>query len=294
MKKLLKKLRDYEIQIRKAITSHHHGNFHSIFKGSGLEFDDVRSYQYGDDVRAIDWKVSAKGHGTFVKTYKEEREQSIYFLLDVSASQQIGNPEQQKVDIGKELCGVLTLSAIRQSSQVGIICYSDQPEMYMKSGKGHRHAIFLLKKLFSLQAASQKTDLKKAITYSANFIKRRSVIFIISDFIDQGYQQSLKALMRKHDVILVHLSDRRETQLPDLGIIPLLDKESGQTVWVNTSSKEFKDRLGQAYQHTQAELEELCQKLQANYVAIDTEENYVPKLIKLFRVRNKTKGVSRA
>lgn len=294
MKELLKKLRKYEIQIRKAITSQHHGNFHSIFKGSGLEFDDVRSYQYGDDVRSIDWKVSAKGHGTFIKTYREEREQSIYFLLDVSASQQIGAARQQKIDRAKEICGVLSLSAIRQSSQVGIVCFSDQAEMYMKSGKGHRHAVFLLQKLFKLKAASSRTDLKKGINYAANFIRRRSVIFIISDFIDQDYEQSLKALMRKHDVILIHLSDARETELPNLGIVPLLDKESGQTQWVNTSSKELRNQLSGVYKETQTHLEDLCRKLQANYLAIDTGEDYVPKLIKLFRVRNKTKGVNRA
>ena len=136
MRALLKKLRKYEIQIRKAVNSQMQGDFHSIFKGTGLEFDDVRPYQYGDDIRSIDWNVSAKGHGTFVKTFKEEKEQTIFFILDVSASQEIGSPGKTKVDIGKEICGVLALSGAKESSQIGLICYSDEREKFIKPKKG--------------------------------------------------------------------------------------------------------------------------------------------------------------
>ena len=140
MKELLNKLRRYEIEIRKAITSQMQGNFHSIFKGSGIEFDDVRAYQYGDDTRTIDWNVTAKGHGTFVKTFKEEKEQTVFFIIDLSASQEIGAKGKQKIDIGKEICGVLTLSAIKESSQVGLIGFTDLRELYIKPSKGMKHA----------------------------------------------------------------------------------------------------------------------------------------------------------
>lgn len=289
MKELLNKLRKYEIQIRKAITSQMQGNFHSIFKGSGLEFDDVRAYQYGDDIRAINWNVSAKGHGTFVKTYREEKEQTVFFLIDVSASQEIGAPGQQKLDIGKEVCGVLTLSAIKESSQVGMICFSDQKEAYVKAGKGTTHAYHLIHTLYNLKPRSLKTRLSKAILYALEIIKRRSVVIFISDFIDEDYEHNLGALAKKHDLVVIHLSDRRETEFPSMGIIPLYDKESKKTVWINTSSAGFQEKLKERYFGNQSGLEQFCRKHQTNYLRLRTDEDYVPQLIRLFKLRNKTK-----
>lgn len=156
MKELLKKLRKYEIRIRKAINSQMHGNFHSIFKGSGLEYEDVRPYSYGDDTRRIDWNVSAKGHGTYIKTFVEEKEQNVFFLLDVSASQEIGKNGQQKMDVAKEICGVLALSAVKEQSQVGLIAFSDRKELYIKPGKGLNHAHEIVFRLFGLKPASKK------------------------------------------------------------------------------------------------------------------------------------------
>jgi len=187
MRQLLNKLRRYEIKIRKAITSQMQGNFHSIFKGSGIEFDDVRSYQYGDDIRTIDWKVTAKGHGTFVKTFKEEKEQTVYFILDLSASQEIGKPGKQKIDIGKEICGVLALSAAKESGQVGLIGFTDQKELYIKPSKGSKHAYQIIRSLFTFKPASIKTNINKALSFSLNLIKRRAVIILISDFVDLDY-----------------------------------------------------------------------------------------------------------
>src|SRR5687768_5745285 len=165
MRELLKKLRRYEIQIRKAINSQMQGDFHSIFKGSGLEFDDVRPYQYGDDIRTIDWNVSAKGHGTFVKTFKEEKEQNVFFLLDVSASQEIGTVQQKKIDIGKEICAVLSLSAVKESGNVGLICFSDQKELYIKPDKGMKHGYEIIYNIFKLKPQSIRTDLNKSLKF---------------------------------------------------------------------------------------------------------------------------------
>jgi uncharacterized protein (DUF58 family) len=288
LKELYKKLRRYEIQIRKAVRSHMQGDFHSIFKGSGLEFDDVRSYQYGDDIRRIDWNVSAKGHGTFIKTFKEEKEQTVFFLLDVSGSQEIGSPGSQKLDIGKEICGVLTLSSIKEDSQVGLICYSDQTEKYVKPGKDIKHAFEMIKVLFSLQPSSTKTNLSKGILFALQIIKRRSVIIMVSDFIDEGYLHNLKALGKKHDVVAIHLTDRSETALPGLGIIPLYDKEAQKTVWINTSSSAFRNSLKKTYSDNKAELEKICRQYNINYLEVNTDEDYLPKLIKLFKVRNRS------
>lgn len=288
MKELLKKLRRYEIQIRKAVTSQMQGDFHSLFKGSGLEFDDVRPYQYGDDVRTIDWKVSAKGHGTFVKTFKEEKEQTIFFLFDVSASQEIGVNGRSKMDIAKEVCGVLAISGAKEASQIGLICYSDVREKALRPRKGMAQAYEILHTIVSLKPSSRKTNLSKAISFAQSFIKRRSVIVVISDFIDENYFTGLKSLARKHDVVLVRITDKRETDLPKLGIVPVQDKESNRIIWVNSSFGGFRSTVTSHSTSRQQELTDFSRKNQINFVSIDTNEDYVPKLLKLFKVRNKT------
>lgn len=288
VKDLLKKLRKYEIQIRKAINSQMMGDFHSIFKGSGLEFDDVRPYQYGDDIRTIDWNVSAKGHGTFVKTFKEEKEQTIYFVLDVSASQTIGAEGHTKLDIGKEICGVLALAGAKESSQLGLICYSDVREEVVKPAKGMQQAHEVIARLIRLKPSSQKTNLKKAIAFALNAIKRRSVVIMISDFIDEGFYPNLKSLARRHDLVIIQIHDSRETALPRLGIIPVLEKESNKTLWINTSFGDFRERLTRHHSERVHELAQFCRKHQINLLRIATTEDYVPKLLRLFKVRNKS------
>lgn len=292
MRELVKKLRNYQIRIRKAINTQMQGDFHSVFKGSGLEFDDVRAYQYGDDIRTIDWNVSAKGHGTFVKTFKEEKEQSVFFLLDVSASQDIGNPDKKKIDIAKEICGVLCLSAVMEQNLTGLICFSDQKEKYLKPGKGEKHAYQFISELIKLNPQSRKTNLSKALLLALGLIKRKSVIILVSDFIDEGYEHNLRALSRKHDLIVIHINDKRETELPKLGIVPVLDKESNKTIWVNTSSPLFRRNLKNTFARGKTDLEEYCKKIQANYLNVSTDEDYVLKLIRLFKVRNKAKKIA--
>ena len=288
LKELLKKLRKYEIQIRKAINSQMQGDFHSIFKGSGLEFDDVRPYQYGDDIRTIDWNVSAKGHGTFVKTFREEKEQTIFFIVDVSASQTIGSQGRAKVDISREICGVLALSGAKEASQVGLICFSDEREKFIKPKKGLGQAYELIYNLVKLQPKSLKTNLNKAIVFALNSIKRRSVIVLISDFIDEGFHHNLKSLARRHDLVMIQVTDRRETNLPKLGIIPVLDKETKRTIWVNTSFGDFRDRMTEHHGSRMTDLADFSKKHQINFLSVNTDEDYVPKLLKLFKVRNKS------
>ena len=293
MKEILKRLRKYEIRVRKAINSQMQGDFHSIFKGSGLEFDDVRTYQYGDDVRTIDWNVTAKGHGTFVKTFIEEKEQTVFFLLDVSASQEIGPEGRQKIDLGKEITALLSISAIKESSQVGLFCFSDQKERYIKPGKGLRHSYEIVSAIFKLKPKSKKTNIDYGIKYALELLKRRSVIFLISDFVDEEYMHSLKGMARKHDLIVIQLFEKRESKMPGLGIIPLYEKESGKTLWVNTSSSDFRNVMERTHQKNSSELEQFCRRNDVNYLAIEAGEDYVPKLIKLFRHRN-VKSAQRA
>ncbi len=263
------------------------GDFHSIFKGSGLEFDDVRPYQWGDDIRNIDWKVTAKGHGTFMKTFIEEKEQTVFFLVDVSASQEIGKKQRQKIDITKEVTGLLSLSAIRENSKVGVLAYSDRVEDYIKPGKSIKHAYEIINRLFSIKTKSKKTDLDGAIKYTLNLLNRKAIIFLVSDFIDEGFTHSLRGLARKHDLVVVHISDKSEAAIPHLGIVPLLEKESGKTVWLNTSSEDFKSVFEKTHGKNKESLADFCKRNDVNYVAIGTEDDYVPKLIRLFRHRNR-------
>lgn len=285
LKELLKKLRNYEIRIRKAVNQQMHGDFHSVFKGSGLEFDDIREYQYGDDVRTIDWNVTAKGHGTFIKTFKEEKEQTVFFLLDVSASQDIGREGQKKIDIAKEILGVLALSALREQNNVGVFCFSDVKEKYIKPGKGMKYAYEIISAVYKLHPFSLKTNLNKALSYVLNIVKKRSVVILISDFIDENYDKNLKALANKHDLVVIQLSDRREAKLPRLGIIPVYDKENKKTIWINTSSSEFRSNITHKFNFNKNLLQDVCKKSNSSYLQIFNNEDYVNKLIKLFQVR---------
>ncbi|MFW5726665.1 MAG: VWA domain-containing protein, partial [bacterium] len=176
---------------------------------------------------------------------------------------------------------------IKESSQVGLLCFSDRKEAYVKPGKGDKHAYQIISKLYDTQPVSTKTDLNAGMNYLLNILKRRSIIILVSDFIDDGYLKNLKAISRKHDLIVVHLSDKRETHLPSLGIVPVYDKESRKTIWVNSSSSFFRSRVSSTYAGTRKNLEDFCRKHQADYLSIATEEDYVPKLINLFRVRKK-------
>ncbi|MDX5340765.1 MAG: DUF58 domain-containing protein [Cyclobacteriaceae bacterium] len=287
MDQLFSKLRKYEIMIRKVANNHLQGEYQSLFKGSGLEFDDLRPYQYGDDVRTIEWKVSAKGHGTFVKTFREDKEQSVYFLLDISASQDIGQLGNKKIDQGKLVAGVLTLAAVYEGSQVGLISYSDQKEKLILPAKGSKQGIKVIRGIFDHENKSKKTDLNGLFTFALNLIKKRSIIIVISDFIDDNYDRSFRALAERHDLVAIQLTDPRESALPSLGIIPIYDKESEKTTWVNTVFGSFSKKISDTFTLEREHLKELCKKNQINYLSIDTTQDIVAPLIDLFKYRNK-------
>jgi uncharacterized protein (DUF58 family) len=283
--KLLSRLIKFEIVIRKAVNSHMHGSYKSIFKGSGLEFSDLRSYNYGDDLRLIDWNTSAKGHGIFVKLFREEKEQSVFFMVDVSGSQQIGTEQNMKIDLAKDICGTLAISAMREASQVGLYCFSDKKELFIKPENSMKHGYQMITKLFALEPVSSKTNLQNAILFSLQVLKKKSVIFLISDFLDQNYEHNLRALARKHDLVVIHLYDKRETELPRLGIIPVFEMESKKLVWANTSTTLFRKQIKNTFEVNQKILEQICKENKANYLAIESTENYVNKMVKLFKIR---------
>jgi uncharacterized protein (DUF58 family) len=274
-----------DIRIRKAINTQMHGNFSSVFKGSGLEFSDLRQYQYGDDVRHIDWNSTAKGHGTFIKLFKEEKEQTVFFLLDVSASQHISQGEESKLKTLKEVAGVLTFSAMQEAGNIGLCCYSDKNEKFIAPGAGKKHGYQVITELFKLIPENTGTDLKQALKFTLQVLKRKSLIFVLSDFIDTDYHDLLRAMSKKHDLVLIQIHSEIELKLPAMGIIPIYDSEKRKTTWVNTSTKSFRNLLNHEIQANTQHLNELCKQWQSNYIQIKAGGDFVPSLIKLFRIR---------
>jgi uncharacterized protein (DUF58 family) len=285
---LVRRLRHLEIRMRQAVEAQLQGNFGSVFRGNGLEFDDVRLYQYGDEVRAIDWAVSSKGHGTFVKTYKEEREQQVLVALDVSASQRVGRAaasSQCKLDLGRDLAGVLALSAARQDSALGLLAFSDQKELYLPPAKGLRPAYALLQRLYGLRPASTHTSLSMGIRQLLGLVKRRSLVVLISDFIDENYERELTMLARQHDLVVVQLLAPQEVAFPALGIVPLRDAETGLQRWVDTSAPAFRAQYAAQSQSRQEALRTLCRRQRVGLLTLRTDEDFVPQLVGLFRQR---------
>ena len=286
MKEILKKVRKYEIEIRKYLNNSNQGDYNSIFKGSGIDFDDLRPYQYGDDHRSINWNISAKEDKIYTNTYKEDKEQSVFFLVDVSQSQHIGK-EENKINISKEIASVLSISALNTNSQVGILCFSDQKELFIQSRKGTSHGYRIIKNLYELKQKSKKTNISSMIKFFMNTVKKKSLVILISDFIDKDYDKNMRSLAKKHDVVCLHIYDDYETNIPNLGIIELEEKENNFRKWVNTSSSSFKKLSDNFFISKTEELKKEMNSIGINYLKINSKENYVKNLIKLFKYRKK-------
>ncbi len=284
MKEILKKVRKYEIEIRKFLNNSNQGDYNSIFKGSGIDFDDLRPYQYGDDHRSINWNITAKEDKIYTNTYKEDKEQSVFFLIDVSQSQFIGN-EENKINISKEIASVLTLSALNTNSQVGLLCFSDQKELFIQSKKGQAHGYRIIKNLYELKQKSTKTSISSMVNFFLNTVKRKSLVILISDFIDNNYYKSLRSLSKKHDVVCLHIYDDYEISIPKLGIIELEEKENNFKKWINTSSKNFQLLTKNLFTLKPQELKNEMLSIGVNYLEINSRENYIKNLIKLFKYR---------
>ena len=284
MKEILKKVRKYEIEIRKFLNNSNQGDYRSIFKGSGIDFDDLRPYQYGDDHRSINWNITAKEDKIYTNTYKEDKEQSVFFLVDVSKSQEIGKDES-KINTSKEIASVLTLSALNTNSQVGLLCFSDQKELFIQSKKGISHGYRIIKNIYELKQKSNNTSISSMIRFFMKSIRKKSLVIIISDFIDENYQKTLKSLSNSHDVICLHIYDDYETKIPALGIIEVEEKENNYKKWVNTSSKTFKEKTRDLFINSSIEMKKNMNSLGINYLRINSRENYIKNLIKLFKYR---------
>jgi uncharacterized protein (DUF58 family) len=284
-RELLKKIRRIEIRTSHMVNDVLAGQYHSAFKGRGMEFEEVREYQVGDDIRIIDWNVSARYGEPYVKVFREERELTVILLVDMSPSQQFGTSQQFKRELVAEVCATLAFSAIHNNDKVGLICFTDQIEKFVPAKKGTRHVLRVIRELLYHQPQGRGTDLAGAFDYLNKVTTRRAVVFLVSDFQASGYEQPMRVARRRHDLIPVAVTDRWEVELPDVGLLELLDAETGETVVVDTSIQRLRrEYAARAERGTEAR-DRLFRRLDVDPIRVRTGESFVEPLTKFFRAR---------
>ncbi len=286
-RQILKKVKQIEIRTRGLVNDLFGGEYHSVFKGRGMTFSEVREYQQGDDIRLIDWNVTARTGSPFIKVFEEERELTVYLLVDISASGEFGSGQQLKREMGAEIAAVLGFSAIKNNDKVGLILFSDEIEKYVVPKKGKSHVLRVIRELLYTEPERSGTSLRNALDYLLKVAKRKSVVFIISDFLDEDYWASLKVVNRKHDVIGIRLLDPAESDMPDLGLLKMEDPETGESFWVDTSSKDARDRLKKEIQTKQEHFQKEARKIRLDLIPISTDQDYVEPLMSFFKKREK-------
>ncbi len=284
---LLKKVRQIEIKTRGLSRNIFAGEYHTAFKGRGMTFSEVREYQYGDDVRSIDWNVTARFNKPFIKVFEEERELTVILLIDVSGSLDFGTGVSLKRNIMTEIAATLAFSAIQNNDKIGVIFFSDKIEKFIPPQKGRKHILYIIRELIDFKPTSNKTDISKALSYFTNIIKKRSTAFLISDFMDQNsFNDALTIANKKHDIVAVQIYDKRETEMPAVGLIKVKDAETDERIWINTNDNRLRKIYSDMWTEKQLLLQQTFQKSKIDNVSIDTDEDYVKALIRLFKLRN--------
>ncbi|MBL0342597.1 MAG: DUF58 domain-containing protein [Bacteroidetes bacterium] len=284
---LLKKVRKIEIKTRGLSNQIFSGEYHSAFKGRGMAFSEVREYMPGDDIRNIDWNVTARFNHPFVKVFEEERELTVMLLVDISASGDFGTSRQFKRELITELCAVLSFSAIQNNDKIGIIFFTDRIEKFIPPKKGKSHILRIIRELIDFKPEGYGTDIGGALRYFTNMIKKRSISFLISDFMSQNYIDPLKIASRKHDLVAIRIFDKREADLPNIGLMRMQDAETGKLLWVDTSRKITREKYRLNWDNKQKELDTMFAKIGVDQAKIATDQNYVQPLISLFKKREK-------
>ena len=284
-KELLKKVRKIEIKTRGLSNHVFSGEYHSAFKGRGMAFSEVREYQVGDEIRTIDWNVTARFNHPYVKVFDEERELTVMLLMDVSGSGNFGTLNQQKLDLATELCAVVAFSAIQNNDKVGVIFFSDKIEKFIPPKKGRSHILMIIRELIDFAPENKGTNVAEALRYFTSAIKKRSTAFIISDFISAPFDNELKIANKKHDIIALKLYDKHEEDFPNLGLVPMIDEETGELQWINTSSKEVRLAYKAAALQRNGMLQETFKRSGVDFTSIGTHESYVKPLMTLFKKR---------
>jgi uncharacterized protein (DUF58 family) len=286
-REIVKKLRKIEIHTARLANDQLVGSYHSVFKGRGMAFSEVRQYQPGDDVRFIDWNVSARMNDTYVKVFTEEREMTVMLLVDLSGSERFGSIAQPKTETVAEVAALLAFSAIKNNDRVGLIIFTDQVERFVPPKKGAGHVMRVVTEILNAKPARTGTDLRCALDLLGSMNKRKSVVFLISDFIADGYEHALRLTSAKHDLIPIQVVDRREEELPDLGIVLMEDLESGELFEVDTSRKSARDAYAMRVAKQKASREQLFKRLRLDHLTIYTDRSYVRPIADLFRQRQR-------
>jgi uncharacterized protein (DUF58 family) len=282
---LLKRVRRIEIKTKGLSRQIFSGEYHSAFKGRGMSFSEVRNYQYGDDVRNIDWNVTARSGDPYVKVFEEERELTVMLLVDISKSSFFGTTQQLKNELITEICAVLAFSAANNNDKVGLLLFSDRVEKFIPPKKGRGHVLRIIRELLDTRPEGEGTDIGQALTYFTNMVKKRSICFLVSDFLAEGYETPLNLAARRHDLIGLHLFDPRERELPAVGLIHARDAETGRMQWVDTDSRKVRRRYTEWYDQHMEYFRNAFKKSGADTLSVETTEDYVKELLRFFKRR---------
>lgn len=282
---LLKKIRRIHIRTMHMADDVFAGQYHSAFKGQGMEFEEVREYQPGDEIRSIDWNVTARQGRPFIKRFREERELTVMLLVDVSASQEFGSRDQLKRELAAEIGATLAFSAIKNNDKVGLIGFSDRIERYIKPDKGTRHVLWVIRELLALEPKGRGTDIAGALDYMNRVLRRRSVVFVVSDFLARPFEKPLRAARRRHDVIPIAVSDAREREWPKTRFVELVDSETGQWITVDASSRSFREEIRRRAEAAIAARRDMFKRMQADCIELQTGESIAEPLTRFFRAR---------
>jgi len=282
---ILKKVRKIEIKSRGLSNQIFSGEYHSAFKGRGMAFSEVREYQYGDDIRNIDWNVTARFNHPYIKIFDEERELTVMILVDVSGSNEFGTRKQLKEDLMTEIAALIAFSAIHNNDKVGVIFFSDRIEKFIPPQKGLTHILRIIRELIDFKPASQKTSISEALRFLTNAMKKRCTAFILSDFIDTGFEDAMKIAGNKHDLVALHIIDATELRIPDIGLAQVYSKELGKSIWLDTSSKKIRDDFDKKAKARLAFTESTFKKSGVDFTRIYTGLDYVKPLLTLFKSR---------
>ncbi len=284
---LIKKVRKIEIKTRGLSQNIFAGEYHSAFKGRGMTFAEVREYQYGDDIRDIDWNVTARHNHPYVKVYEEERELTVMLLVDVSASRNFGAVGEEKRQMIAEIAATIAFSAIQNNDKIGALFFSDRVEKFITPKKGRKHILVLIRELLDFTPQSRGTDIAAAVRYFTDALKRRCTMFLISDFIDSGdYRTPLTVAMSRHDVMAIQVYDKRDSSLPDVGLMRVQDFETGATRWIDTSSSRVRKAYGKWWYDRQQQMATSLRSNRVDFVSVATDEDYVRALMGLFKNRS--------
>jgi len=286
-KELIKKIRQIQIYTSRAVDASFAGQYESVFKGRGMQFDEVREYTPGDDIRSIDWNVTARTGRPYIKRFVEEREMTVVFAVDLSASGDFGTVDKMKNELAAEFCAVLAFAAAKNNDKVGLLIFTDQIELYIPPKKGTRHMLRLIRELLYFTMPRRKTDIPQALDYLAKVIRKKATVFLVSDFIETDFKKPLSLLNKRHDVIAVSVRDRAEIALPGAGLIEFADAETGEIILVDTSSRGFRNQ----YSNTSAErfdgLKDLLRSVSVDCISISTDKPYIQDLVRFFHMRRR-------